>query len=70
MIAGSNPNADVETRKYHTEYQVEYISPVGLQFRVESVWRLIVMVIAVYIHAAPVVHRFAHNLELWAIDYN
>lgn len=28
MIAGSNPNADVETRKYKTEYQVEYISPV------------------------------------------
>ncbi|KAG8782383.1 hypothetical protein FRC12_020888 [Ceratobasidium sp. 428] len=27
MIAGSNPNADVETRKYKTEYQVEYISP-------------------------------------------
>jgi hypothetical protein len=27
MIAGSNPNADVETRKYRTEYQVEYISP-------------------------------------------
>ncbi|KAF8673870.1 Copper radical oxidase [Rhizoctonia solani] len=27
MIAGSNPNADVETRPYKTEYQVEYISP-------------------------------------------
>ncbi|KAG8692449.1 hypothetical protein FRC08_009769 [Ceratobasidium sp. 394] len=27
MIAGSNPNLDVETRKYRTEYQVEYISP-------------------------------------------
>ncbi|KAG8712628.1 hypothetical protein FRC08_014291 [Ceratobasidium sp. 394] len=27
MIAGSNPNVDVETRKYRTEYQVEYISP-------------------------------------------
>ncbi|KAG8697251.1 hypothetical protein FRC11_000157, partial [Ceratobasidium sp. 423] len=27
MITGSNPNADVETRKYATEYRVEYISP-------------------------------------------
>ncbi|QRV74666.1 glyoxal oxidase [Ceratobasidium sp. AG-Ba] len=27
MIAGSNPNAEVETRPYKTEYQVEYISP-------------------------------------------
>ncbi|KAG9098252.1 hypothetical protein FS749_004276 [Ceratobasidium sp. UAMH 11750] len=27
MIAGSNPNTDVETRTYRTEYQVEYISP-------------------------------------------
>ncbi|CCO36399.1 Galactose oxidase Short=GAO [Rhizoctonia solani AG-1 IB] len=27
MITGSNPNADVETRPYKTEYQVEYISP-------------------------------------------
>ncbi|CAE6537759.1 unnamed protein product [Rhizoctonia solani] len=27
MIAGSNPNFDVTTNKYHTEYQVEYISP-------------------------------------------
>ncbi|KAG9082086.1 hypothetical protein FRC06_005230 [Ceratobasidium sp. 370] len=27
LIAGSNPNLDVETRKYRTEYQVEYISP-------------------------------------------
>ncbi|KAG8696207.1 hypothetical protein FRC09_008660 [Ceratobasidium sp. 395] len=27
MIAGSNPNEDVQTRKYKTEYQVEYISP-------------------------------------------
>ncbi|KAG8742754.1 hypothetical protein FRC10_000968 [Ceratobasidium sp. 414] len=27
MLAGSNPNLDVETRKYRTEYQVEYISP-------------------------------------------
>ncbi|KDN33568.1 hypothetical protein RSAG8_13341, partial [Rhizoctonia solani AG-8 WAC10335] len=27
MITGSNPNPDVETRKYRTEYQVEYISP-------------------------------------------
>lgn len=29
MIAGSNPNNDVETRPYKTEYQVEYISPVS-----------------------------------------
>jgi hypothetical protein len=29
MITGSNPNGDVETRKYATEYRVEYISPVG-----------------------------------------
>ncbi|KAG8791039.1 hypothetical protein FRC12_010290 [Ceratobasidium sp. 428] len=27
MIAGSNPNLDVEERKYKTEYQVEYLSP-------------------------------------------
>ncbi|KAG8713414.1 hypothetical protein FRC08_013276 [Ceratobasidium sp. 394] len=27
LITGSNPNLDVETRKYPTEYQVEYISP-------------------------------------------
>ncbi|KAF8595715.1 DUF1929-domain-containing protein [Ceratobasidium sp. AG-I] len=27
MIAGSNPNAYVETRTYGTEYRVEYISP-------------------------------------------
>ncbi|KAG9087534.1 hypothetical protein FRC07_012795 [Ceratobasidium sp. 392] len=27
MTTGSNPNADVETRKYKTNYQVEYISP-------------------------------------------
>ncbi|KAF8595716.1 hypothetical protein BDV93DRAFT_528477 [Ceratobasidium sp. AG-I] len=27
MIAGSNPNGDVSTIKYKTEYQVEYISP-------------------------------------------
>ncbi|KAG9122754.1 hypothetical protein FRC07_000723 [Ceratobasidium sp. 392] len=27
MIAGSNPNLDVETRKYKTEYQVEYLNP-------------------------------------------
>ncbi|CAE7198957.1 unnamed protein product [Rhizoctonia solani] len=27
MIAGSNPNADVETRPYKTEYQVEYLNP-------------------------------------------
>ncbi|KAJ1307166.1 hypothetical protein OPQ81_001283 [Rhizoctonia solani] len=27
MIAGSNPNADVSTVKYKTEYQVEYLNP-------------------------------------------
>ncbi|CAE7186371.1 unnamed protein product, partial [Rhizoctonia solani] len=27
MVTGSNPNADVETRPYKTEYQVEYFSP-------------------------------------------
>ncbi|KAG9127444.1 hypothetical protein FRC07_013761 [Ceratobasidium sp. 392] len=27
LIAGSNPNADVENRPYKTEYQIEYISP-------------------------------------------
>ncbi|CAE6497104.1 unnamed protein product [Rhizoctonia solani] len=27
MIAGSNPNADVSTTKYKTEYQVEYLNP-------------------------------------------
>ncbi|CAE6399632.1 unnamed protein product, partial [Rhizoctonia solani] len=27
MIAGSNPNENVETRTYRTEYQVEYINP-------------------------------------------
>jgi hypothetical protein len=29
MITGSNPNGDVETRPYATEYRVEYISPVS-----------------------------------------
>ncbi|CAE6492836.1 unnamed protein product [Rhizoctonia solani] len=27
MVAGSNPNENVETRTYRTEYQVEYINP-------------------------------------------
>ena len=39
MIAGSNPNAEVETRKYKTEYQVEYISPVSYSFIYVSVER-------------------------------
>ncbi|THV03743.1 hypothetical protein K435DRAFT_817163 [Dendrothele bispora CBS 962.96] len=27
LLAGSNPNTDVETRRYHTEYRLEWLSP-------------------------------------------
>jgi hypothetical protein len=30
MVAGSNPNGDVSTVKYATEYRVEWLSPAYL----------------------------------------